>query len=319
MPPSVRLLASAEGATPPIYTGSQLQAKHPPNSPCREALRQWCCNPNGKSGADGGRLSWDPITVMIAGLGVGSVKEREIDYGTQWSADKDGAEHFFGSGTKNAKTSLASPAAPAEIRSTIDSYLDQLPGHPPTPPQPPSPQPPLPKPAGMCLLLSEASGGAGPAMAGFGGGNFSMAWDGDVRTFYDFSKADGGWTEAKLSAGAATVAHIEFYPRAGFLRRNVKGGKFVGLRAAAEGKKTKVATLGEIDVMPTLGWNVVAMKVTREEVADVTSVKYLGADGSYGNIAEIRLYKRCWVDEVHSLNRGLRQLAQVDVGGSRIM
>jgi hypothetical protein len=299
MPPNVRLMASGEGANPPIYTGSQLQTKHPLNSPCRKALRQWCCNPNGKSGGDEGRLSWDPITVMIAGLGVGSVNETEIDHGAQWTADADGRERFFGSGTKNAKTTFATPAAPAEIRRTIDSYVDQVPGgqptptpQPPSPPQPAPPQPPLPKPAGMCPVPAEASGGAGPAMGGFGGGNFSMAWDGDVGTFYDYSKADGGWTEAKLSAGAATVAHIEFYPRADFLTRDIKGGKFVGLTVAVD-SKSKVVTLGEIDAMPTLGWNVVAMKVTEEEVEDVMSVKYQGADGSYGNIAEIRLYKRC--------------------------
>ena len=49
MPPSVRLIISSKGAgNPDIYTGSGLQSHHPPNSPCREALRDWCCSPNGE-------------------------------------------------------------------------------------------------------------------------------------------------------------------------------------------------------------------------------------------------------------------------------
>ena len=65
MPPSVRQVFSSKGADPDIYTGSGVPTSHPDNSPCREALLNWCCNPNGKRG-DSGRLSWDPITVMIA-------------------------------------------------------------------------------------------------------------------------------------------------------------------------------------------------------------------------------------------------------------
>ena len=36
----------------------------------------------GKWGSSG-RLSWDPITVMIAATDVGSVFEKEVNYGTQ--------------------------------------------------------------------------------------------------------------------------------------------------------------------------------------------------------------------------------------------
>ena len=77
MPPNVRLVFSGKGQNPDIYTGSGLQQSHPANSPCREAYRDWCCNPNGQWGS-GGRLSWDPITVMIAALDVGSVSEKEV-------------------------------------------------------------------------------------------------------------------------------------------------------------------------------------------------------------------------------------------------
>ena len=91
-------------------------------------------------------------------------------------------------------------------------------------PSHPKPQPPQPKPAGMCVLPAAASAGAGPQQKGFGGGNYTAAWDGDMHTFYDYSKPDGGFTEATLAGGAAAVAHIEFFPRADFLARE-KGGK----------------------------------------------------------------------------------------------
>ena len=62
------------------------------------------------------RLSWDPITVMIAALDVGSVLEKETDYGTQITADPSGAEHFFGTGTKNALTTFAFKTLPKRLQ-----------------------------------------------------------------------------------------------------------------------------------------------------------------------------------------------------------
>ena len=145
----------------------------------------------------------------------------------------------------------------------------------------------MPKPPpGMCVVGGALPvAGAGPAMEKFGGGNYTAAWDGDVQTFYDYSQADGGWTEAQLTAAAA-ITHVEFYPRADFLQRHVVGGKFVGLRA----DKTEI-TLGTISHTPMLGWNSVA--VSAVAVAEVVRVKYEGADGSFGNIAEIKLYQKC--------------------------
>jgi hypothetical protein len=154
MPPSVRLIASGVGQNPDIYTGSGVQNAHPPNSPCREALKDWCCNPNGKRG-DSGRLSWDPIAVMIASLDVGAVALKETNFGTQWTADPDGSEHFFGSGTKNAQTDFTDRgSSPGKIVRAIDFYVNQVPGAPtppppapPTPPTPPTPPPPTPPPS----------------------------------------------------------------------------------------------------------------------------------------------------------------------------
>lgn len=69
---------------------------------------------------------------MIASLDVGSVVEKEVNYGTRVSADADGHEHFWGNGTKNAQTDFTSPASAGMIPGAIDGRLD----HPP-PAQPP--------------------------------------------------------------------------------------------------------------------------------------------------------------------------------------
>jgi len=128
MPSTVRMVFSNKGSSPPIYTGKGMQKSHPASSPCREAYKHWCCNPNGEDGTHG-RLSWDPITVMIAALDVGSVYEKEIDYGTQVTANEAGRESFFGNGTKNARTDFnisASDAAP-KVSAVINRYLNMVP------------------------------------------------------------------------------------------------------------------------------------------------------------------------------------------------
>ena len=106
-------------------------------------------------------------------------------------------------------------------------------------------------------------------------------------TFFDYSKADDGWTESRLTAGAATIAHIEYYPRAGYLTRHITGGKFIGVRA--DGSEVALATITKT---PTLSWNAVSVSVS-DGPQDVVSVKYESAPGSYGNIAEIGLYRAC--------------------------
>lgn len=111
------IISNKGGGGPDIYTGRGMQESHPANSPCREAYKNWCCNPNGKPGTSG-RLSWDPITVMIAALDVESVLEKEVDYGTQITADSDGKEHFFGSGTKNALTVRKPPKMPTSLHAS---------------------------------------------------------------------------------------------------------------------------------------------------------------------------------------------------------
>lgn len=128
MPPNVRMVFSNKGSNPPIYTGQGMQQSHPESSPCREAYQHWCCNPNGEDGTHG-RLSWDPIAVMIAALDVGSVYEKEIMYGIHVTADDAGRENFFGNGTKNAQSDFNIPATDAapKISAAIDHYLNMVP------------------------------------------------------------------------------------------------------------------------------------------------------------------------------------------------
>ena len=59
---------------------------------------------------------------MIASLDVGSVAEKEVNYGVQVTADEDGREHFFGSGTRNAQTDFTnSRTSPGKSRRLLTS------------------------------------------------------------------------------------------------------------------------------------------------------------------------------------------------------
>ena len=103
-------------------------------------------------------------------------------------------------------------------------------------------------------------------------------------TFFDFSEEDGGWTETRFTGGPAVVAHIEFYPRAGYESRS-KGGTFVGVNA----DKTEVK-LATITSPPTLAWNAVPLI---KHSTEVVGVKYVGPSGSWCNVGEIKVYRKC--------------------------
>ena len=75
-------------------------------------------------------------------------------------------------------------------------------------------------------------------------------------------------------------------PQAGFLSRS-KRGTFVGVRP--DGTET---TLGTISVTPRLGWNSVAVDPGATGV-QVVGVRYDGADDSWANVGEVRVYKKC--------------------------
>ena len=39
---------------------------------------------------------------------------------------------------------------------------------------------------------------AEPGQTTYGGGNYTLAWDGDTATFFDYTHEDGGYTEVRL-------------------------------------------------------------------------------------------------------------------------
>jgi hypothetical protein len=158
------------------------------------------------------------------------------------------------------------------------------------------PQPTPTPPAGTCEVATTAplSGAGPPSKFGHGGGNFTLAWDDDVFTFYDFNAADGGWTMATM-VKPTTISHIEYYPRDGFLSRSA-GGNFIGI-SSGHGEEVTLAT---ITTTPTLGWRglqvvpppgaTAGTAAGTAAVAEFVAVKYVAPDGGFGNIAEIKIF-----------------------------
>merc|ERR1711998_470370 len=111
----------------------------------------------------------------------------------------------------------------------------------------------------------------------------TAAWDNDVNTFFDYSKANGGWTEAllKLTTGPVSVTHLEFYPRTGNYLSRVVGGTFLGIKA-----DNTSFTLGNIRVEPGAHWNMLSIDADVPQ-QEVVGVRYNSPNGGYGNIAEI--------------------------------
>lgn len=190
------------------------------------------------------------------------------------NVDEEGRENMnWGSGKS---CTVDQDAADNELVDLLEDLYCQAVGPAPTPTPPPTP------PAGLCAVGTGEMSGAGPAMSGYGGGDYTMAWDGNINTFYDYSSANGGWTQAELKSQSA-IAQIDYYPRSGFLERHV-GGQFVGI--ASDGSTVNLATISQ---QPTLGWT--SLKVSSSKT--LTAVRYNAPDGGYGNIAEIKLYAAC--------------------------
>jgi hypothetical protein len=82
--------------------------------------------------------------------------------------------------------------------------------------------------------------------------------------FYDYSSADGAYTEAKFEH-EASVSCIRFFPRAQYINGRYKKGTFVGYTAA--GEKVLLATIIEA---PSVRWELLNVSA----VTKVTSVRY---------------------------------------------
>lgn len=272
LPPGVRVMFSGFNVGVNVYSGAALTSCAPAGNPCRQAYIDF-------NGPNGNRNSWDPLTVVAAVRGAQSMSCHEAGQGGKCEVDSGSGGNWWVDGSASNQTYLKLDDAGA-AGSALDQLLCQPPAHPPAPTPPPTP---VPVP-GMCALATGAPmDGAGPAMTGYGGGDYTMAWDGEVRTFYDYSGCCGGWTQASLP-GASTVARIEYYPRSGYLER-YHGGRFVGI--STTGGEVELATIGN---NPTeIGWSALSVSASQA----VTAVKYYAPDNAYGNIAEIRVYTAC--------------------------
>ena len=263
----------------------------PRTNPCAAAIIAYEGGPN-KS-----RFSWDPLTTLVAVRSIAGVPSvaactecngvNVIDATTghnRWQRQKKPA------GSANSNQTYLVLRDGKAAGDALDELLCQRAKLNPHPaPSHPRPQPQPQPPAGLCELTAIAASGASPPMSGFGGGNFTAAWDDDVRTFFDYSHANGGWTEASLDGESNAIAHIEFFPRGGgseYMRRAV-GGTFVGIKADASSVE-----LGTIAIAPGDHWNTLSIDAKASQ-EPVVGVRYNSPKGGYGNIAEIKLYKRC--------------------------
>jgi len=271
-PPTVRIIFSGAEVGEKVYSGRALPTCVPPNNPCRQAFaaaESWLMD------AVKGRQSFDPLTTLAAVRGPEAVGSVDCTYcdGTN-SVDPFTGGNAWIPGKKSNQSYLVLHDKDVAQRA-LDTLLCQPPRH--SPPEP-TPQP-LP---GMCLLEVGATDGAGPETTKYGGDDYSAAWDGFAYTFYDYSEASGGWTSGSLVEHAA-VAAIEYFPRSNYPGRSV-GGQFVGI--TLDGTEVLLST---ISAQPIQGWN--TLRITVEHV--LKGVVYRAPPGSFGNIAEIRLYTKC--------------------------
>lgn len=268
-PPSVKIIFSGFEVGVEVYTGGPLKDCQPSTSPVRQSFAD-------AMGPGNSRCSWDPLTTVVAVRGAESM-------GTSECTNCDGKNQVDGSSGQNQwidgpfvnQTYLVLH----DGGKAADTMNDLLCRGPKTPPPTPAPPVPAPTPPGSSQMETGAVSGAGPATTAFGGGDYSKAWDGDVRTFYDFSSANGGWTQAQLSS-PGSVSQIQYYPRSGFLDRHV-GGRFVGITRS--GDEVPLATISS---SPNLRWNSLSVRSTDV----IAAVKYEAPAGGYGNIAEIAIY-----------------------------
>ena len=74
-----------------FYTCKELANGCNPGNPGQTGYDNWCCNPDGSSGYNG-RLSWDPLTVLIAVRGFEAAHMATL-YNVTIDVDYDGSEH----------------------------------------------------------------------------------------------------------------------------------------------------------------------------------------------------------------------------------
>ncbi|MFC1504864.1 carbohydrate binding domain-containing protein, partial [Spirochaetota bacterium] len=133
-------------------------------------------------------------------------------------------------------------------------------------------------PPGEEGLLSGTVFGHGDAWAA--GSEYDKAFDGDTATYFDCADPSGGYTGIQLGSSAA-VTKIRFHPRLPNFPHRMKNGKIQG---SADG--LSYTDLYIVSSIPAAGWN----EVTIDNANKYTYLRYVGADGTYCNVAEIEFY-----------------------------
>ena len=112
------------------------------------------------------------------------------------------------------------------------------------------------------------------------------AFDNDISTFFDYSQSDGGYTGVKLNSGnGKVITKIRFYPRGWeqYLIDRMIGGKFQGSNT---GENEGYTDLYTIATTPNAEWNEVNIINSNA----YTYIRYIGPNGSYGDVSEIEFY-----------------------------
>ena len=131
--------------------------------------------------------------------------------------------------------------------------------------------------------LEGAAFGATPAYSQDTG--FDKAFDGSTSTYYDFASANGAYTGIDTGAGNAyTITKIRFFPRggSGYFVDRMLGGKFQGSNTSGTDGYQDIYTITSVQNE----WN----EVNIQNAGSYRYFRYVGADGSYGNVAEIEFY-----------------------------
>jgi mannosyl-glycoprotein endo-beta-N-acetylglucosaminidase len=107
------------------------------------------------------------------------------------------------------------------------------------------------------------------------------AMDGNTGTAFDAQEENGAWVGLDLGS-AKIITAVRFFPRTNFTGRIV-GGKFQGSNSA---DFSNAVTLATVSADPGAAYRTVAITDT----GAYRYVRYLGPDGSHGNIAELAFY-----------------------------
>jgi len=115
------------------------------------------------------------------------------------------------------------------------------------------------------------------------GNTIANAFDGNLNTFFDGPTANGDWAGLNLGS-PQTIGQISFAPRSGWASRMV-GGTFQASNSATF--SSGVVNLYTISSTPVTGS---LTTVTVSVSGTYQYVRYIGPNGSYGDVAEVEFF-----------------------------